>query len=183
MPGAKSPPLYPAANPERHRGQRHRSAGQAVLRVQPRQLHRAAPRPASTSSCRRRTANTRSTSGTSFSAAYVSGVAALLLERNHALKPEALRMTLAKTARDLGAPGRDDLFGDGQADAFAAVMAAPTDSATPVAAASGATALNVKMRRTVAMSPRQPRAAEQPSLSSAAPDKPRFLRRIVPATR
>ena len=46
------------------------------------------------------------TSGTSFSAAYVSGVAALLLERNYTLKPEALRMTLAKTARDLGVDPR-----------------------------------------------------------------------------
>ena len=42
-------------------------------------------------------------------------------------------MTLAKTARDLGSPGRDDLFGDGEADAFAAVMAVPADSATPFA--------------------------------------------------
>lgn len=104
------------------------------------------------------------TSGTSFSAAYVSGVAALLLERNHALKPEALRMTLAKTARDLGSPGRDDLFGDGQADAFAAVMAVPADSATPVAAASGTTKReDAEKRRGEPGS----RAIEQPSLSGS----------------
>src|SRR4030095_2515624 len=64
------------------------------------------------------------TSGTSFSAAYVSGVAALLLERNPALKPGDVRAILTKTARDLGAPGRDDQFGAGEADAFAAVTAA-----------------------------------------------------------
>ena len=64
------------------------------------------------------------TSGTSFSAAYVSGVAALMLERNPALKPDEVRAILTKTARDLGAPGRDDLFGAGEADAFAAVTAA-----------------------------------------------------------
>jgi subtilisin family serine protease len=63
------------------------------------------------------------TSGTSFSAAYVSGLAALMLERNPALKPEEMRAILTKTARDLGAPGRDDLFGAGEADAFAAVSA------------------------------------------------------------
>jgi subtilisin family serine protease len=63
------------------------------------------------------------TSGTSFSAAYVSGLAGLMLERNPALKPEELRAILIKTARDLGSPGRDDLFGAGEADAFAAVSA------------------------------------------------------------
>ena len=64
------------------------------------------------------------TSGTSFSAAYVSGLAALVLERNPALKPEEVRSVLTRTARDLGAPGRDDLFGAGVADAYAAVTAA-----------------------------------------------------------
>jgi hypothetical protein len=63
------------------------------------------------------------TSGTSFSAAYVSGLAALLLERNPALKPDQVRAILMKTARDLGSPGRDDQFGAGEADAFAAVSA------------------------------------------------------------
>jgi len=56
------------------------------------------------------------TSGTSFSAAYVSGLVALMLERNPALKPNEVRAILIKTARDLGAPGRDDLFGAGEAD-------------------------------------------------------------------
>ena len=46
-----------------------------------------------------------------------------MLERNPALKPDDLRAILTKTARDLGAPGRDDLFGAGEADAFAAVTA------------------------------------------------------------
>src|SRR5579863_3032233 len=63
------------------------------------------------------------TSGTSFSAAYVSGVAALMLERNSTLRPAELRAILMKTARDLGPPGQDDQFGAGEADAFAAVTA------------------------------------------------------------
>jgi subtilisin family serine protease len=68
------------------------------------------------------------TSGTSFSAAYISGLAALMLERNPALKPDEVRAILMKTARDLGPPGRDDQFGAGEADAFAAVSAVPTQS-------------------------------------------------------
>jgi hypothetical protein len=73
------------------------------------------------------------TSGTSFSAAFVSGIAALVLERNPALKPDDIRAILMKTARDLGAPGRDDLFGAGEADAYAAVTAAVTAPSQPVA--------------------------------------------------
>ena len=44
------------------------------------------------------------------------------------------RHVLRETARDLGAPGRDDLFGAGEADAYAAVSAAQA-SPVPVAAA------------------------------------------------
>jgi hypothetical protein len=77
-------------------------------------------------------------SGTSFSAAYISGLAALMLERNPALKPDELRAILMKTARDLGSPGRDDLFGAGEADAYAAVSAVA--AALPLAAVSDAPA-------------------------------------------
>jgi len=76
------------------------------------------------------------TSGTSFSSAYVSGLAALVLQRNPALKPDEVRAILTKTARDLGPPGLDDQFGAGEADAFAAVSAVPASS-MPVASASG----------------------------------------------
>ncbi len=75
------------------------------------------------------------TSGTSFSSAFVSGLAALMLQRNPALKREELRAILTKTARDLGPPGPDDQFGAGEADAFAAVSAV-TVSPMPLAAAS-----------------------------------------------
>jgi subtilisin family serine protease len=73
------------------------------------------------------------TSGTSFSAAFVSGIAALVLERNPALKPDDVRAIVMKTARDLGAPGRDDLFGAGEADAYAAAIAAVPAPSVPVA--------------------------------------------------
>jgi hypothetical protein len=74
------------------------------------------------------------TSGTSFSSAYISGLAALVLGRNPTLKPDEVRAILMKTARDLGPPGPDDQFGAGEADAFAAVSAVPAAS-MPVAAA------------------------------------------------
>ncbi|UWU86908.1 S8 family serine peptidase [Bradyrhizobium yuanmingense] len=161
--GAKSPPLYPAANPNviavsaTDRQDRLFAASNRgnYIAVAAPGVDIFLPAP---------DGKYQVTSGTSFSAAYVSGVAALLLERNHTLKPEALRMTLVKTARDLGSPGRDDLFGDGQADAFAAVMAVPADSATPVAAASGTTKREDAPKRRD-----EPgiRAIEQPSLSSA----------------
>src|SRR3984885_4456618 len=74
-------------------------------------------------------------SGTSFSSAYISGLAALVLQRNPVLKPDEVRAILMKTARDLGPPGPDDQFGAGEADAFAAVSAVPASS-MPVAAVS-----------------------------------------------
>jgi hypothetical protein len=73
------------------------------------------------------------TSGTSFSSAYVSGLAALVLGRNPSLKPDEVRAILMNTARDLGPLGPDDQFGAGEADAFAAVSAVPAAS-MPMAA-------------------------------------------------
>lgn len=62
-------------------------------------------------------------SGTSFAAAYVSGVAALLIDRNPGITPDGVRAALTATAHDLGPKGRDDQFGAGLADALAAVQA------------------------------------------------------------
>ncbi|BAL78147.1 S8 family serine peptidase [Bradyrhizobium cosmicum] len=176
--GAKSPPLYPAANPnviavsatdQQDKLFTASNRGNYIALAAP-GVDIFLPAP---------DGKYQMTSGTSFSAAYVSGVAALLLERNYALKPEALRMTLVKTARDLGSPGRDDLFGDGEADAFAAVMAVPADSATPVAAASGTTKREDAEKRRD-----EPgvRAIERPSLSSA-DDKAAVSQADRPATR
>ncbi|CAN5133261.1 S8 family serine peptidase [soil metagenome] len=76
-------------------------------------------------------------SGTSLSAAYVSGVAALMIARNPEIKSADVRATLMSTARDLGPKGRDDQFGAGQADAFSAVSAV---TPAPMAAASDGSA-------------------------------------------
>jgi subtilisin family serine protease len=71
-------------------------------------------------------------SGTSFSAAYVSGVAALILQRAPGLTPDAVRKILEQTAKDLGPVGRDPEFGAGLVDAYQAIMAVQP----PTAAAS-----------------------------------------------
>ena len=65
------------------------------------------------------------TSGTSVAAAEVSGVVALLLERNPALKPDEVRKILIATARHLGAEGRNPEFGAGLVDPREALEMAP----------------------------------------------------------
>jgi Subtilase family len=129
--GAKSPPLYPAANPnviavsatdaQDHLFSASNRGGYIAVAAPGVDVFLPAPDD-----------KYQLTSGTSFSAAYVSGVAALMLERNPALRPDDLRATLMKTAHDLGSPGRDDLFGAGEADALAAVQAVVAEPA-PVA--------------------------------------------------
>jgi subtilisin family serine protease len=107
------------------------------------------------------------TSGTSFSAAYVSGLAALILERNPGLKPEEVRAILMKTARDLGPPGRDDQFGAGEADAFAAVSAVVVPSMPVSAVSENPAAIEVSKV------PDAPAAqAETRALATMAADKP-----------
>jgi len=62
------------------------------------------------------------TSGTSIACAHVSGLAALLLERNPRLTPDAVAATLIHTAHRLGTQARDDSFGAGLVDAYEAVL-------------------------------------------------------------
>jgi subtilisin family serine protease len=134
--GAKSPPLYPAANPNVI-AVSGTDAQEKLFAASNRGNYIAIAAPGTDIFLPAPDEKYQITSGTSFSAAYVSGVAALILERNPALKPNDVRAILEKTARDLGTPGRDDLFGAGEADAFAAVTAAVAAPAVPVAAASG----------------------------------------------
>ena len=60
-------------------------------------------------------------SGTSYAAAHVSGIIALMIERHPGLDADRVRRALATSAVDLGTPGRDDQFGAGRANAFAAL--------------------------------------------------------------
>ncbi|MGF1620712.1 MAG: S8 family serine peptidase [Rhodomicrobiaceae bacterium] len=61
-------------------------------------------------------------SGTSFAAAHVTGVVALLMERNPALSAEAVRAALVGGAQDLGSEGPDSEFGAGLTDAYGTLM-------------------------------------------------------------
>jgi hypothetical protein len=131
--GAKSPPLYPAANANVI-AISATDAQDRLFTASNRGGYIAVAAPGVDVFLPAPDEKYQITSGTSFSAAYVSGLAGLMLERNPALKPEELRAILMKTARDLGSPGRDDLFGAGEADAFAAVSAIGT---TPIAAIGG----------------------------------------------
>jgi subtilisin family serine protease len=137
--GAKSPPLYPAAN-ENVIAVSATDDHDRLFAASNRGGYVAVAAPGVDIFLPAPDEKYQMTSGTSFSAAYVSGIAALLLERNPALKPDEVRATLMKTAHDLGAPGRDDLFGAGEADAYAAVTAAVAAPAMPVATASDPTA-------------------------------------------
>src|SRR5262245_10747194 len=60
-------------------------------------------------------------SGTSFAAAYVSAIAALLLERDPGLDSKAILDLLATGAEDLGPAGRDDDFGAGRVNAYSSL--------------------------------------------------------------
>jgi subtilisin family serine protease len=62
--------------------------------------------------------------GTSFATPQVSGVVALMLSANPRLTPAEVQRILRSTADDLGAPGKDRLYGAGLVDARAAVRAA-----------------------------------------------------------
>jgi subtilisin family serine protease len=132
--GADSPPLYPAADPNviavsatdvddhlldvANRGRQIAVAapGVDVLLPAPGGRYQIA-------------------TGTSFAAAHVAGIAALMLAKNPQLGPEQVRTILTTTARDLGPKGRDDQFGAGLADAFKAVSAAVNTGGPTVASA------------------------------------------------
>ena len=136
--GAKSPPLFPAANPNVI-AVSATDANDKLFEASNRGSYIALAAPGAEIFLPAPDQKYQITSGTSFSAAYVSGVAALMLERNPALKPQELRAILTRTARDLGSPGRDDLFGAGEADAYAAAEASIVPTA-PVTASDDAKA-------------------------------------------
>ncbi|MBK7875087.1 MAG: S8 family serine peptidase [Planctomycetes bacterium] len=76
--------------------------------------------------------------GTSMACPHAAGVAALMLAVDPTLTPAEVETILVDTATDLGAPGRDDLYGHGLVHAERAVQAASgtAPSGTPVLALS-----------------------------------------------
>ena len=64
------------------------------------------------------------TTGTSVASAEVSGVVALMLERNPRLRPAEVRRILTRTAQRLGTAARDNNFGSGLVDPLKAIAAA-----------------------------------------------------------
>lgn len=58
-------------------------------------------------------------SGTSMAAAFVSGVAALIFSARPDFTAQQVREVIIATAQDIGAPGRDEIFGAGLIDTYA----------------------------------------------------------------
>jgi subtilisin family serine protease len=130
--GAKSPPLYPAAD----RNVIAVSATDAedkLFEKSNRGLYIAVAAPGAQILVAAPDNSYEVSSGTSYSAAEISGIVALMLQRKPDLTPDKVRNILQATAKDLGPKGPDAMFGAGLADAFGAVMAeaAPIASANP----------------------------------------------------
>jgi subtilisin family serine protease len=167
--GPSSPPLYPAADPKVI-AVGATDAGDALFAGSNRGAHIAVTAPGVDVLLPAPNGKYEMMTGTSFSAALVSGIAALMLDHDSSLSPEMVRIMLMQTARDLGRPGRDDLFGAGQANAFAAVSAtdgrtaAAQSSATPAAPPAVAAAGTVAVTQPSAPAVQGP----EPALSDAA---------------
>jgi Subtilase family/Fervidolysin N-terminal prodomain len=127
--GPNSRPLYPAANPSVI-AVTATDDQDRIFRAANRGSHVAVAAPGVDLWVLTLGGDYRMTSGTSFSSAEISGVVALMLERNPGLTPAAVRRALMSTARDLGPRGMDATFGAGLVDAYQAVL-----SVVPAAAA------------------------------------------------
>jgi subtilisin family serine protease len=172
--GPKSPPLYPAADPNviavTATDETDQLFPQAVrgphLAVAAPGVDVAVPAPGDAYQL---------TTGTSVAAAHVSGVAALLLERHPSVNARTVLEVLTSTARNLNAKGRDDLYGWGLIDPAAALqeldsriadgkLLATTKSAPAKAAAAKSTTTAPGSPNTA---PR-PASASQPGLRPSA---------------
>jgi subtilisin family serine protease len=128
--GAKSPPLYPAADANVI-AVTATDADDKLFEPSNRGGHIAVAAPGAQIMVAIPDSGYQVSSGTSYAAAEVAGIVALMLERKNDLTPDQVRAILQSTAKDLGAKGRDIMFGAGLADAYGALMA----SSVPVTAA------------------------------------------------
>ena len=122
--GAKSPPLYPAADANVI-AVSATDADDRLFEQSNRGRHIAITAPGAQLLVAITDGGYEVSSGTSYSAAVVSGIVALMLERRGDLTPSQVRRILQATAKDLGPKGHDIMYGAGLADAYAAVMAEP----------------------------------------------------------
>jgi subtilisin family serine protease len=120
--GPKSPPLYPAADPNVI-AVTATDADDKLFKQSNRGRHIAIAAPGTQILVAIPDGSYEVSSGTSYSAAEVSGIVALMLQRQSDLTPEKVRRILLTTAKDLGPKGRDPMFGAGLANAYRAVMA------------------------------------------------------------
>jgi subtilisin family serine protease len=136
--GAKSPPLYPAADPNVI-AVTATDASDQLPAFANRGRYIAVAAPGVDLMLLAPNGTLQFSSGTSFSAAYVTGTAALMLERKPDLVPDTLRQALTGTAHHLGAgKAADDQSGAGLVDAYQAVLSlapAPVDAANVIPAA------------------------------------------------
>lgn len=131
--GAKSPPLYPAADVNVI-AVTATDADDKLFEQSNRGKHIAVAAPG-TQLLVATPDGYEMSSGTSYSAAAISGIVALMLERRGDLTPSQVRGILQATAKDIGPKGRDIMFGAGLADALAALNA--PDAALAAAKPSG----------------------------------------------
>jgi subtilisin family serine protease len=122
--GAKSPPLYPAADPNVI-AVAATDSGDQLFQGSNRGRHVAVSAPGVDILVAVPFGGYEISTGTSYSAAEVSGIVALMLQRKGDLTPAAVRDILLATAKDVGKKGRDDEFGAGIADAYRAVSELP----------------------------------------------------------
>lgn len=135
--GPRSPPLYPAADPNVIAVSASDMEDKPFAQAN-RGTHIAVTAPGVNILAAAPDGGYQMPSGTSFAAAQISGIAALLIERNPKLDAASIRRILMTTARDLGPPGHDDQFGSGLADALSAVNAAAPKASDASAAAAPA---------------------------------------------
>ncbi|HXW26281.1 MAG TPA: S8 family serine peptidase, partial [Xanthobacteraceae bacterium] len=119
--GPKSPPLYPAADPNVI-AVTATDADDKVFAQANRGNYIAVAAPGVDVLVPAPDANVALTTGTSVAAAHVSGLAALLIQVKPSLKPDDVRKILATSAKSLGPKMRGEA-GAGLADALAAVTA------------------------------------------------------------
>ena len=119
--GEKSPPLYPAADPNVI-AVSATDANDKLFEQSSRGRHITVAAPGAQILVAIPDNSYETSSGTSYSAAAVSGIVALMLQRKADLTPDQVRNILRTTARDLGPKGPDIMFGAGLADAYGALM-------------------------------------------------------------